>query len=251
MVRSVGYSARNVASELRMLADSLSRLGVCNDVSPLWSAAEKCHRDSPGHGAWAYRLSDLVFNVVNPRGLLPGGVHDVQLLLSASVASSQSLTDLADPFTSLAIDVVIQGRRESGNSSRAAWHLDRHVLVASEEGSATSPELHPLYHFQYGGRRLHEHVRDFGDTLLLRSPRLLHPPMEAILTVDFVVANFFAEEWGRLRDDGTYRNLVDSAYQRYWNPYFRSIADIWPSLATPGDSTCFKLCPILVHKARV
>ena len=47
--------------------------------------------------------------------------------------------------------------------------------------------------------------------------------MDVFLGIDFILSNFFPESWIRLKQDGTYINLIKK-YQKYFiYPYFKTI----------------------------
>lgn len=92
--------------------------------------------------------------------------------------------------------------------------------------------MHPVYHLHYGGNRLDSTIQNedhcYGDSLFLDSPRLAHPPMDAILGVDFVLTNYVSQESFRtLREDNQYQNLVKAAQSRVWRPYIQALAHSW------------------------
>ena len=68
---------------------------------------------------------------------------------------------------------------------------------------------------------------DFGNSLILDSPRIVHYPMDIILGVDFVLANFFAEQWREQRKDGEYINLVRDYQSFFWKSYAHTKASHW------------------------
>lgn len=81
-----------------------------------------------------------------------------------------------------------------------------------------------------------------GDTLLLDPPRLMHPPMDGILAIDFVLANYAGKIWKSLRDDEQYKRLVVPQFEKIWKPYFGSVTDSWINPRTPISGY---LCPFV------
>jgi hypothetical protein len=230
------------SSDLRVLAESLLNAGACDDISPLLSAAYQCVADTPRTADWAYDVSVLRFRVNRLAGSRPLGTHSFAATLSVSLSElvrDQVLS--VDPFVHLAINVVLTGTSLSGGSQpvTAAWHFDRHVGLPND----TEGEIHPRYHVQYGGREMHDLA--LGHTMLSDAPRLLYPPMDAVLAVDFVVSNYRYDAWVLLRDDASYNRLIAASYERLWRPWFSCIGSYW------GGGTPFKweehklLCPTL------
>ena len=91
----------------------------------------------------------------------------------------------SDPLKHLEFNIVVMGHKD-GKEYISSYHLDRH-----QEGDNEPLEAHPKYHFQFGGRKLDKSSRDFGQALILDSPRIMHYPMDIILGIDFIVSNFF------------------------------------------------------------
>ncbi len=233
------------AHDLLLLAQLLGQFEVCEDVSPIHSAAFDCRESSDRH--WGYSLENLLFRIGYLDGAVPRGLTDLVLRLSVEVRGRypQAAND-CDPFDSLGIDLVISGRSFAAGGSCehiASWHFDRHI---TGDTPSTSADAHPLYHFQYGGRRMNN-VR-LGGTLLLNEPRFMYPPMDAILAIDFVLANFRPQKWEELRSDGTYRNRIDEAYHFYWRPFFERVAGFWAPSTQEGASIACSLCPFLLSK---
>lgn len=99
-----------------------------------------------------------------------------------------------------------------------AWHLDRELETDGDF-------VHPLYHFQAGGKRM-EGV-GCSAVCFLSSPRLPHPPLDPILLIHFVVQNFInSGKYSSKKDlleDVTYQDAVNKARERILQPYFNSI----------------------------
>jgi hypothetical protein len=140
------------------------------------------------------------------------------------------------------IDFAVMGALPSpGNAmtSMAMWHFDRHMGSPEDQPSA----IHPLYHVQYGGREMQ--ALELGQILLCDAPRLIHPPMDAILAVDFVASNFLYDSWLRLRQDHGYVRLVAKSYREFWLPWFSCISDAWAENPHIDLNERVQLCPTL------
>lgn len=86
-------------------------------------------------------------------------------------------------------------------------------------------------------------VDQLGRTLLLDPPRLMHPPMDGILAIDFVLANYAGSAWKALREDPQYTNLIVPQFKRFWKPYFDAVASSWEN---PKSINSGFLCPFIV-----
>ena len=204
---------RKRAKELLRLADILEARSLARDAGPLRSAAGQCG-DSVPHGklSWGYKFSGLEFNLDfdELRHSKPEGAELDTVELSVSLSGmclDESLSD--DPFTHLSVNVVLHGLSQNAEPLMDAWHLDKHL------GGKSSFE-HPDYHFHHGGRKIWESQNfDYGSHLLLESPRLDHKPLDGVLAVNFVLANFAGAAWQTLKaEEIRYMELVHDAEKR-------------------------------------
>jgi hypothetical protein len=95
-------------------------------------------------------------------------------------------------------------------------------------------------------------LENLGNVLLLDPPRLLHPPLDAILAVDFVLSNFMGAKWKQLRADEHYETMITHAQELFWKPYVKSLfAAGWGSAKERKERKLFfkQLWPNLVVSA--
>jgi hypothetical protein len=200
----------------------------------LKQAASDCKSPTEyGSSSWGYHVSSLPFLGYEPSNdLRPKSAKENALYLEIELKIAGSCDRLEesskDPLHKLEFDLLVWGRNEDRHLL-SAWHLDRHIF---EKGDSMYSD-HPRYHFQFGGERLWGEVGDYGDLLVPEPPRIAFPPMDAILAVNFVLANYFGDEWKRLVDDeegeDEYRDLVVDAQKRLWRPYSRALSSAWQS----------------------
>lgn len=198
------------AGELRSLATVLQEAGLVRDAGPLLRAAGQC--GDRNDFSWGYEFAGLEFDLRDNelRHTKPNGAELDSIELAVSLSSLCLDKDAEDdPFTKLNVDIVVNGLDTDANELKTAWHLDKH------EGG-DSKFHHPNYHFHYGGKRIWESVASqgfsYGSLLLLESPRLDHKPLDGILAVDFVLANFSGPAWQALKaGDGRYAELTREA----------------------------------------
>jgi hypothetical protein len=174
-----------------------------------------------------------------PKGTLPEETKDFRVELSISLVSRFD-GDPDDQFTYLAVNLEKYAYSAEGAELKAAWHFDRHLIDTTKDDPHVTDDIHPLYHFQFGGDRMSKLADQLGSTLLLDPPRLMHPPMDGILAVDFVLANYSGRTWKVLRDDPQYQKLIEPQFERLWRPYFDAIAASWTK---PRARTSGFLCP--------
>jgi len=218
-----------LASELRGVADVLSEAELVRDPSPLQLAAGACHRGDFDGDQWEYECVGLVFLVEGDhldqyKNTIPGTLQEIEIELTVCAKGrcwERYSND--DPFEKLEVDCKITARAQ-GVSYVCAWHLDRNRGDPENESRYF---VHPCYHFQFGGRRLPRDL-GYGCFLFVEPPRLAHPPLDAILAVDFVLTNYFPDTWHQLRlEDERYARIVQQAQHRCWRPYAEAIASGW------------------------
>ena len=217
------------AEELRRFAQILLEEEAVRDAGPLLSAAAMCARQViiDRHEYWGYSFHGLEFYDVDMESLRharPEGADELKLELSIAL-KGPCLDDNSpdDPFTILNVDFVTVGRGTDGRELRCAWHLDKHIKAVGDNPSTL---VHPDYHFQHGGKNVWS-LNDYGSSLILETPRLPHPPLDAILAVDFILSNYYGKRWESMHiDNSDYQDLVKAAQERCWMPYAFSTATI-------------------------
>lgn len=236
----------DLASDLDSIYEWLVRvdLNVIGDFSSITGMLRNRHaRQHPDLATkatfWGYELSNLIiqFNK-NPRNIQPDSAVSLELLFDINVVSDfDNLGAIKDPFNYLTFNIVVIGKnkeREYINS----WHLDRHL-------GGDTDEAHPIYHMHYGGAKLNG--RNLGDSLLLDAPRLAHYPMEFIIGIDFILSNFFPDEWARLLEETNYPNIIKK-YQNYFlKPFSYAFTSHWNrNLGIDVEWDSKNVCPTLM-----
>lgn len=230
-----------IASNIENIGRILSTNRVVTDIGPLYSAASQC-RGFSNPGMWGYNVNNLLFRAQGNLKKIPVNVEEISIRFSISIEGFCEPEEGKDPLTQLKFDISIYGRQliqtESGDTSIntviCSWHLDRHIYSDSDN----QPEfIHPLYHFQYGGNFLDSatdddgNTLDFGSALVLDSPRIPHPPMDAIIGIDFILRNFISFPRLSFREEGAYINLLYPAQEHFWKPYADVLAANWQANA--------------------
>jgi len=197
---------------------------ICSNTYRIYAAAAQC-RQASGN-SWRYDLEKLSFRLTNLRHTIPKNVTDVLLELTIKVSGDCDPDNLIDPFESLEFNILITGKARPERKVKviSSWHLDRDEV---DEEDGEQEFIHPCYHFQYGGQHMQNPSLDYGAALILESPRIAHPPMDAILGVDFVLTNYFSSSRLDFREEGDYSNLLRTAQKRIWRPYALALAEEW------------------------
>lgn len=219
----------------RVLCEDTS--GVVVNVDGLVAAANAAKRVSK-RPSWEYQVSDLHLRAPMPQNALPtncGAWLNIHVDLDISGGFEAEGTDCIT-------DLVLNLRIETDSRDNVCcWHFDRHV---GDDDGQQDCEAHPLYHFQHGGHAMKDHAELLGRSLLLPSPRLPFPPMDAVLAFDFILSNFAGACWFSFRDDPVYGRLLRDAQKRHWKPYLEKLASWWH--AGPKDDHCRTLWPHLI-----
>lgn len=247
--RQVRKFKEALAAELRVVAQVLQDEDLIREQQPLLIAATDAARAriEKDRNRWHYRCEELVLivdqeHLQHYRNTRPVGLQELEIELTIDATGTyQARPSLADPFTSLQVDCVIKAHAK-GESFVCSWHLDRNV---GDSEDASKHFVHPCYHFQYGGYRLPD---DLGRLLFVEPPRIAHPPLDAILAIDFVLTNYFPDTWRTLRQEGgRYSRIVRQAQHRCWRPYAKAGVSRWSGEGTPlwpAESIWPQLIPV-------
>src|SRR5882724_8907730 len=157
-----------IANDLTQLGDLLIKNQICLDPGPFYRAASLCRGTSYGPGKLGYQLESVVFILPKPKGAMPKSIKSFSVHLSVyAMANLDSCHQ--DPFLNLSVDIEKYGIKACGTELKAAWHLDRHI----GNPSAVNNAIHPLYHLQYGGKKMDHLLDRLGDTLIIQEPRII------------------------------------------------------------------------------
>lgn len=232
---------RKIASDLRKLSSVLYTYFPTAEIGSFESAITELNNKNfvpqvpdkaTNSDFWGYNLARLIFNFDSvPSHTKPDNCKDLKLILDIKIIGNcKNLYSLQDPFEWLEFNIVIEGTKFSndGNSQLiTSYHLDRHIIAPGDE-EAEYP--HPIYHFQFGGRKLTSQgeLLETGNLIIFDSPRIGHYPMEAILGIDFMLSNFFPKTWRKIKSENNeYLNLIEEYQELFLKPYIHTHASQW------------------------
>ena len=222
-----------IGSDLNFLATLLNREKLCSDTSPLYKAANELRARNDEAGVWGYNLQRLTFkNIEVPRGTEPSKVGQLTALLNVEIHEREcDEHEISNPIIvsnsngverKYIFSIEVFGLIETEDDIdkiRSCWHLD---FDSKDENEY----IHPDFHLTFGGEVMSN--MKLGQVLLLPSPRLPYPPMDAILGVDFIIRNFIKKEKSfRILNDPQYKNAVKTSQERLWRPYMLATANHW------------------------
>lgn len=110
------------------------------------------------------------------------------------------------------LDLSLQMACEN-NKNFARWHFDR---ANSTDGVFQNG---PLYHLQFGG-----HMPNQSEDFWVKEPRWAHAPMDLILLLEVVAANFYTRAWTeKVRRDPTWCNNVSQSERMCMTAYLKRV----------------------------
>ncbi|GCC53216.1 hypothetical protein SanaruYs_34590 [Chryseotalea sanaruensis] len=223
--------SKEIATDLIRLATVLRTYPVCSDPYPLDAAGNYCLSNS-NRPHWSYKVGKISFDADLVNGRIPFRCTDIKVSLSIEISGSrdeQNETTI-NPLNSLQFDIEIEGRVSPGEENDpidlfSSWHLDRHIYSLKDNAPNYS---HPLYHLAFGGVKMEPMEKDYGRSIILPAPRIIHPPMDAVLGIDFILQNYKNKHSiKKVIEDSDYRKIVKNSQARLWKPFFESIYSHW------------------------
>jgi hypothetical protein len=183
------------------------------------------------------KTTPLIFKHIDlDRHSIPSGIEklgpnekDFEVHLSIELSEQRIEDNLTiDPLISLGVSIKIKGAYKMDGSKKnviCSWHLDR-------DNPVSSAYCHPIYHLNFGGDNMTsfaiEDKEYFGNLLLLPNPRVIHPPLDIVLSCDFIIRNFYKKSTHKkITDLPTYKSLFNRAAKRYWATYAFAFASKW------------------------
>lgn len=235
------YVRKKKAAELRYLQNFLTRLRSVRGSTTFSNAALECERRLPQgrDECWGYSFGGLVFEPEPMKHTLPNTAQNIRIELNGSIVGH--CQDAPDPLDALSVQLIVRASEFVDGKQKPllfAWHFDRHI------GQVAPGVVHPRYHFQHAGKVVREAGDlNWGNAIFLEAPRIMHPPMDAILAVDFVLSNFLPNTRARLIGDGNYRKLLHHAQTSLWRPYVSALIAAWDQ--TSSNHLCYDFWPDL------
>jgi len=192
---------------------------IFENLANLKDSASNCELDN---SVYKYELTPLKIKLPKKPQCRPDTVKSIEITLEVgneiSLPNKKNL--ISDPIKLLKFNIQIKC---SKTNNLCSWHLDKHSQLANEEDNQYR-YIHPEYHFTYGGRKMKG--LELGKTLLLTSPRLMHPPLDVILGIDFVINQFITNEYSKyFTINPTYQKIVSKMKELIWKPYCLALAN--------------------------
>jgi hypothetical protein len=228
----VTESKESIGNDLEVVSQLLNHHGLGTNVQPLYTASSECKRIS-NDDTWSYSAIGIELYADKLPHVIPNDVCNLAIKLSVDIEGKYYQEhNVSNPLNSIdQFDIEITGTNAIGEGLISSWHLDKHIHQA---GDGTGKLVHPEYHLTYGGHTMENCGLDFGSALILRSPRILHPPMDAILGIDFILRNYVYKEFtDGLFEDSEYLRAVANSKNRLWKGYYIALASYWHNFPEP------------------
>lgn len=232
-----------IASDLGNMAELLNGCGLCQDVGPLYDAQGRCMSHSTAN-EWQYHFEGLKLPIDTMSHTKPVGAVPFDVVLSVELTGRYANpTDQANPLIEVKkFNIEIFGLLDiEPIEGYASWHLDK-------DSAGDQKFIHPEYHLTFGGHRIWDKVQNYGQVIVLPSPRIAHPPMDAILGIDFILKNFLTKDRHEtLTQRSEYKQIIQHSIHRLWKPYYSFIGNFWtaPGSQSFSNFSIFSIMPSL------
>ena len=254
---NIMHFRRERAQELRRYADILEKYIGNGISSKLYQGVTQLKdssfipycRDIEGNSdnrdvnIWGYLINDIELNVLTLEHIRPKGLSVAKAYLNITLVSDyRKWNCMCDPFCELSINVTIKGIIQGSEEGvhYFGFHLDRH------HESQKSDEIHPVYHLHYIQNPKDIPDFNYGSTLNIDSPRFTHYPMDIILGLTFLIANFQPNNYQRLINDREFKVLLKEYQATILKPYSHTLSANWIKDSSNINWNPFLLCPYLV-----
>lgn len=227
------------ASDLDKAVACLNRtLGREKWLDSLTKAAtyirEKCKGDD-----WEVNITDMEIPIESPKHLNPGKLSkNLKLYVSIHMkGSGKKWEDEEDCLLSLGFRVEVRGidKQNPQDSFHTGFHIDK---VGDKDDSS---EMHPLYHVHF----LNDSFIGGTNALSMDVPRLVHHPVDVLLGILMVYANYNQTGYNKLLHDGIFMGICRNSAKHILTPYYKSLSRVpW----TEGSISDYDklLCPYLI-----
>ena len=234
----VKYSAPDVYKDTLSLVSLLKEIKKSKiQIDGLEALETELRKKILTGNKWSLQ-SVLLFKNINKNDLsiprdIENNIKEIVLNLKINITElSYSINEIKDNIEQkYSVQLITHGKTSSENPSyKMSWHLDKHIRSQNENDGIGKGFTHPEYHFNMGGFALtKEESFNFGQILLIDTPRLIHPPLDIVLSIDFVLKNFYGIRVKNLTDSGQYKTIISNAKERLWRPFYIALASCWES----------------------
>lgn len=187
---------------------------------------------------WSVQIDDMEMPIENPKHLKPGRLSgNLKMFVSISMeGSGKEWKEKKDCIKSLRfkVEVLEKNQNDAQKFFQTGFHIDK--MDSKDDPS----EMHPLYHVHF----LNDSLIEGTEVLAMDVPRLMHHPVDVLLGILLVYANYNQTGYNKLLQDGNFMGLCRVSAQHILSPYYQSLSKIpWvDGSVTKSDEA---LCPYL------
>ncbi|MES2277892.1 MAG: hypothetical protein V4592_17830 [Bacteroidota bacterium] len=227
-----GLDAKILGENICKLAGIISDAGLCNDTGPLNHAGNYCIKNAQD-STWNYKFNFLEFNIANQPGCIPEQTDELKLRFSIDIQGiipEEGSDTILNPLEKLTFDLELLGQgfdeeKQDLVDLHASWHLDKHIRGEKDGAPKYS---HPEYHLAFGGAKMEANPHIYGASLILPTPRLSYPPMDAVLGINFILQNYFhKKDIAGVLTNPDYRAIISYSQRLLLQPYISSLMTFW------------------------
>lgn len=250
---------REMSSELEKFLRLLNDSKIVDATGCFYSISDSLAKAKAEKGlvSWNYKSGKITLQLPTDSVVCPKPVQSLACSLEIEVDGYVQSGRDAEPtygdfewgITRTAMNVEFTGMTKSASEPWSQfWHLDTHV---DTKDSTPPAEAHPMFHLHFGGHRMADRrilsPGCWGQMLEMRGPRFVHPPMDLVLALDFVLSNATGPRWkDEFCKNQVYRSVVCNAQHRFWRPYKRTLHGFYDSCRLKQeDHPARKLWPTL------
>lgn len=229
----VKSQAASLEKAVGFLKTSLGDVPWLHDLSEAASSIrENCKGDD-----WAINIVDMDMPIENPKHLKPRALEGkLKVFVSISMeGSGKDWKEGKDCIKSLRfkVEVLEKNQDEEQKYYQTGFHIDK----LDEKDDST--EMHPLYHVHF----LNDSMIAGIEVLGMDVPRLMHHPVDVILGVLLVYANYNKSGYVKMLKDGNFMGLCRTSAEHILKPYYQGLSNILSGgFVTAYDKS---LCPYL------
>lgn len=236
-----------MASDLTALAEILNKEGI--DTSQFYIISGQLKQPPLKYKLLPFKI-EIQDSEKFPKKLShKNSARNLKLFFDLEIeCDSLNFVGNKDPFKKYSFNIVIKGSNKNNANSKLIYaiHFDKHNFEEQQEGN-TPHQTHPAYHFQFGGNKLEDEEKlDSGRALFLDTPRVMHHPMELILSIDFILSNFFPTIWNKIKPLPRYKKILKKYQKDFILPYFKSIVQHFE--ATENEWNAQEIYPQLIGR---
>lgn len=230
----VQAQAANLDKAVGSLKSTLGDVAWLRNLSEAASTIrEKCKGDD-----WSIQIVDMELPIENPKHLKPSKLKgNLKMFVSISMeGSGKGWKNEEDCIKNLRfkVEVIEKDQKDPQKYFQTGFHID---MVDDKDDSS---EMHPLYHVHFFNDSLIEGT----EVLAMDVPRLMHHPVDVLLGILLVYANYNQTGYKKLLNDGLFMGLCRDSAKHILTPYYQSLSKVpWTEgVITEYDKS---LCPYL------